>query len=226
MLTISNLSKSYGKKQVLNAIDLTFKPGEINGIVGVNGAGKTTLFKCIAGLESFQGQISYTHQTLKNSIGFLATNPNFLSKITGREYLQLVCNARKIKNVDFEQKNIFDLPLHEYAETYSTGMKKKLALTGVLLQENDIFILDEPFNGVDIHSNIIIQELVLALKQKNKIVILSSHIFATLEATCDHLHYLKGGKIAISAEKKDFINIQEAMKDEGLQHKIAKFNIK
>jgi ABC-2 type transport system ATP-binding protein len=195
MLSVTNLSKSYGKKQILNDIELQFNPGEIHGIVGENGAGKTTLFKCIAGLESHEGNIQHTSVDIKNTIGFLETNPEFLSKITGKEYLQLLCNARNIKNVTFEEKNIFELPLNQYAETYSTGMKKKLALTGVLLQNNDIFILDEPFNGVDIHSNLIIKELLKSLKEKGKIIILSSHIFSVLQDTCNFLHYLKEAEI-------------------------------
>lgn len=226
MLSITNLSKSYRKKKILNAIELHFNAGKIHGIVGENGAGKTTLFKCIAGLESHEGNIQYTRIDIKNTIGFLETNPEFLSKITGKEYLQLLCNARKIATVNFEEKNIFDLPLNQYAETYSTGMKKKLALTGVLIQNNDIFILDEPFNGVDIHSNLMIKELLKALKEKGKIIILSSHIFSTLQDTCDFLHYLKDGEIKKSEKHENFKIIENLMKDAGFKDKIRNFNIK
>ncbi|MBC8753669.1 ATP-binding cassette domain-containing protein [Kordia sp. YSTF-M3] len=226
MLSITNLSKSYRKKQILSAIELQFNPGEIHGIVGENGAGKTTLFKCIAGLESHEGNIQYTSVNIKNTIGFLETNPEFLSKITGKEYLQLLCNARNIKDVNFEAQNIFELPLKQYAETYSTGMKKKLALTGVLLQNNNIFILDEPFNGVDIHSNLIIKELLKSLKEKGKIIVLSSHIFSTLEDTCDYLHYLKDEKIKKTVKKENFSIIENLMKDAGFKEKIKNFNIK
>lgn len=226
MLTIENLSKLYGKKQILNAICLECKPGKINGIVGENGAGKTTLFKCISGLESYIGKINYTKTNIKNTIGFLETNPEFLSKITGKEYLQLICNARNIKNVDFESQNIFELPLQQYAETYSTGMKKKLAFTGILLQNNDIFILDEPFNGVDIQSNLIIKELLKKLKAKGKIILLSSHIFSTLQDTCDYLHYIKAGKIQKKVERENFSIIEKLMNDKALADKIKNFHIK
>ena len=70
MITLTNISKSYGNKKVLNNINMVFKPGEIYGIAGENGAGKTTLFKCIAGLETFEGDVKYDKGILKNAMGF------------------------------------------------------------------------------------------------------------------------------------------------------------
>jgi ABC-2 type transport system ATP-binding protein len=72
-------------------------------------------------------------------------------------------------------------------------MKKKLAITAILLQENSYFILDEPFNGLDIQSNIILTEIILKLKELDKIVLISSHIFSTLSDTCDEIHLLRKG---------------------------------
>src|SRR6478735_5192852 len=109
MIAIQSLSKSYGDHQILDNISLTFKAGEINGIAGENGAGKTTLFKCIAGLESFGGNIQYDGGILKNVTGYLQTDPYFFSKMTGLEYLQLMCNARGIV-MNIQERNIFDLP--------------------------------------------------------------------------------------------------------------------
>ena len=226
MIQIQSLKKSYGSKLVLKDINLSFKSGEINGIVGENGAGKTTFFKCIAGLESFEGKIAYLEGgKLKNTLGFLPTNPYFLSKMTGREYLQLLCNARKIQVKNLEEHNLFDLPLKQYADTYSTGMKKKLALTGTLLQKNEVFILDEPFNGVDIQSNIVIQEVLKRLKELNKIVLISSHIFSTLNETCDFLHHLREGEIVRSVGKSDFNTVETELMDAGIGKKISNLNL-
>ena len=140
MIKISSLNKSFGTHNVLKDINASFKRGTIIGIVGENGAGKTTLFNCIAGLENYEGSIEFSGKNLKNVMGFLPTNPYFISKITGYEYLKLICNARSIKAENLEEKNIFELPLNQYAETYSTGMKKKLALNAILIQENEVFI--------------------------------------------------------------------------------------
>lgn len=226
MIDIQNLSKSYGAKEVLHNINLKFEPGKVYGIVGENGAGKTTLFRCIAGLEDYTGTITASHEPLKNHLGLLLTDPFFFSKITGREYLQLLCNARDKQTGDIETRNVFGLPLNQYAATYSTGMKKKLALTAILLQENQYFILDEPFNGVDIQSNIIITEIIHKLKELGKTVIISSHIFSTLSDTCNEIHLLKNGAITKSAQQHEFAALENEMKHAIIGNSIDRLGLK
>ena len=226
MIKIEKLSKFYGKKQVLNAINLEFKKGRIYGIVGENGAGKTTLFRCISGLESYKGLISSDFNKLKEHLGLLLTEPFFFSKITGKEYIQLLANARQIKLSNIEDKNIFNLPLNQYASTYSTGMKKKLALTAILLQKNDVFILDEPFNGIDIHSNLIITEIINKFKELEKTVIISSHIFSTLAETCDEIYLMKNGEIVKKVAQVDFNNLEKEMKKLTIGNRIDKLELK
>jgi len=226
MIKIEKLSKFYGQKQVLNTIDIKFEKGKIYGIVGENGAGKTTLFRCISGLENYQGNITSDYKNLKDHLGLLLTEPFFFPKITGSEYIQLLANARQIKLTNMEDKNIFDLPLNQYASTYSTGMKKKLALTAILLQENDIFILDEPFNGVDIQSNLIITEIIKQFKKLEKTVLISSHIFSTLTATCDEIFLMKNGEIIRKVKQVDFSNLETEMKNFTIGNRIDKLELK
>lgn len=213
MIKIVNISKSYGSKEVLKNISVNFNFGKVYGIAGKNGSGKTTLFNCIAGLEKYLGTIESDLSNLKEHIGFLQTEPYFFTKITAKEYLQLFGNARNLKTIDLESWNIFDLPLNQYASTYSTGMKKKLALTAILLQGNEVFILDEPFNGVDIHSNIIITGIIKKLKELNKIVIISSHIFSTLNDTCDEIYLLENGLITRKVIREEFSQFEQEIKD-------------
>lgn len=213
MISIEKLSKSYGTKQVLKNVNLNFGTGKVYGIVGENGAGKTTLFRCIAGLENYNGEISSDIKKLKNQLGLLLTVPFFFSKITGREYIRLLCNARNINTGDIDQRNIFDLPLNQYASTYSTGMKKKLALTAILMQENKYYILDEPFNGVDIQSNILITDIIHKLKDLGKTIIISSHIFSTLSDTCDEIHLVKNGEFIRKVQRADFDKLETEMKE-------------
>ena len=226
MIKIKELSKLFGNKEVLKNLSMEFSTGNVYGIVGENGAGKTTLFRCIAGLESYSGEIISDVKPLKNHLGLLLTEPFFFSMITGREYIRLLCNARGKINVDIDSKNIFDLPLEQYASTYSTGMKKKLAITAILLQENEYFILDEPFNGVDIQSNIILTEIILKLKEIHKIVIISSHIFSTLSDTCDEIHLLRKGEQIKSVNKTGFKDLEQEMKEITIGNLIKNLDLK
>ena len=225
MIKIENLSKYYGTKQVLNSVTINIGKGEVVGVVGENGAGKTTLFRCIAGLEKYDGNITTSVVKIKPQLGYLETEPYFFSKITGKEYIQLLVNARNRKIIDFEKQNIFELPLNQYASTYSTGMKKKLAITAILMQENNCFIFDEPFNGVDIQSNIIITEIIHKLKQLGKTILISSHIFSTLSETCDEIHLLKNGEVIRSVTSEKFSNLEKEMKEITLGNRVEKMGL-
>jgi len=212
MISIIDLYKSFGKQVVLNKVSMELLPGEIYGFVGRNGAGKTTFFNCIAGLEKFQGEIKYTKGLLKNVLGLLPTDPYFFPKITGLEYLEMMCISR---DIDFKQKkdylNVFELPLNKYISEYSTGMQKKIAILGVLMQQNEVFIFDEPFNGLDIQSNLTLSEIILQLKNQGKIILLSSHIFSTLEELCDEVFLLEKWKFLHFENKGDFEAIKNKM---------------
>lgn len=223
MIIIRNLSKKYRSNFILKNINISFKEGFIYGIIGKNGAGKTTLFNCLAGLENYKGKISSDIGSLKNNLGFLPTENFFFNKMTGREYIRFMANARNKEIKNIECKNIFNLPLDNYVSTYSSGMKKKLAFTAIIIQENNYYIFDEPFNGIDIESNILLTEIIRYLRKQNKCIILSSHIFSTLIDSCDIIHILEDGNISNPIEKEKFNDIERQYKKETIGHKIEEF---
>lgn len=217
MIQLSNISVSFGASQVLNGIDAVFEEGKTYGIVGENGAGKTTLFRSIAGLQNYKGTISSSLSPLKNHLGLLPSDPYFIPKITGEEHIYLLTNARGKKIEQINKRNIFDLPLKEYASTYSTGMKKKLALLATLLQDNRYYILDEPYNGIDLHSSILLTEILTRLKKMRKTILISSHIFSTLKDTCDEIFLLENGRFVKRALKDEFDELEDEMKEKTLK---------
>jgi ABC-2 type transport system ATP-binding protein len=125
-----------------------------------------------------------------------------------------------------DERNIFDLPLDQYASTYSTGMKKKLAVAAILMQENSCYILDEPFNGVDIQSNILITGIIHELKKLGKTVIISFHIFSTLSDTCDEIHLMKKGQFIKRVFKEEFNELEHEMREITIGNKIIKLGLK
>jgi len=204
MITIENLVVSYDKGQnIIDNLNIVISDNTINGIVGLNGAGKTTLLNSVYGLKSIDsGDIKFNDRKInKKEVSFLETENYFFSNITGREYLSL------FKNQDFysdKWNQLFLLPLDTIIDNYSTGMKKKLAVMGILKQDQPIMILDEPFNGLDIETCRIIRQILLKLRDRNKTIIITSHIIETLTNLCDYIHYLEKGKIKYSKDKSDF----------------------
>ena len=126
-------------------------------------------------------------------VGYMPAESFFYSLITGKEYLEF-CIKAKGKKMDAKAidslNKVFQLPLERFASDYSTGMKKKLALMSLLLQENDLYILDEPFNGVDLYGCIQLKRIIRELKDKGKTVIISSHLINTLHELCDEIDFL------------------------------------
>jgi ABC-2 type transport system ATP-binding protein len=204
MITIKDLDVSYKRgEKVINSLNLSLKENSINGIVGLNGAGKTTLLNAIYGLKKIDsGEITSNGlQITKKQTAYLVTENFFYSNITGREYLSLFKNS----GFNDEQWNkLFLLPLDKIIDGYSTGMKKKLALLGILKQDKPLMILDEPFNGLDIEACRVIRSILLRFKEKGKTIIITSHIIETLTNLCDYIHYLEKGEIKYSREKDEF----------------------
>lgn len=211
MITINNLTLSYGsEKMVIDNLHLSLSSGQIHGLVGLNGAGKTSLLDALHGLlRPTSGSMKYHERPLnKKDISFLPTENYFYPNITGREYLNL------FPNTDFQIEDwneLFHLPLDQLIDGYSTGMKKKLAILGVLKEDKPILILDEPFNGLDLETGRTLHSILSNLKAKQKTILITSHILDSLIDLCDEIHYLEAGMIKISIQKENFESFKEEL---------------
>jgi len=206
MLTIENIHVTYQKEnEILKGINLSLHEGEIHGLVGLNGAGKTTLLNTLFQfIRPQSGSLIYNKEPLRREeIGYLEAENFFYPYMTGNEYLDLFSdNGRQM---DYETwAELFNLPLKEITETYSTGMRKKLALLAILKQNKPILILDEPFNGLDLESVEIVICLLNKLRTPDRTILVTSHIFETLTHCCDRIHYLEKGVIRGSYSKEEF----------------------
>ena len=218
MFTINNLTVKSDKEIVINNLSLSLNMSSINGIVGYNGAGKTTLLNTIYGLiHSEVGEIIFNNTRLeRSSVAYLESANFFYSNITGRDYIKLFHKYNSNFNIDLWQ-SIFSLPLDQFVETYSTGMKKKLALLGVLSLDKDLVILDEPFNGLDIESVAALQIICKKLVEKGKTIIVTSHIIETLTSICDSISILENGAISSTFVPSEFNALTKSINDKMYQ---------
>ena len=199
MLEIVDLHKAYGRHEVLRGVSLAVRPGAIHGLVGGNGAGKTTLINCLYGLESgFTGAVRVANGAglVREVTGLLPYEPYFYPRLTGREYVAFCLQARGRPVPDLRPWNeLLELPLDQFATEYSAGMKKKLALLALLVQDFAYLILDEPFNGLDLEANLLLKEILKRLRQRGTGILLTSHLLGTLTEVADEATVLVGGRV-------------------------------
>ncbi|MDR2913979.1 MAG: ABC transporter ATP-binding protein [Tannerella sp.] len=211
MIVLDNVGIEYTRgKPVINGLSYTMNGGEIHGIVGSNGVGKTTLLHALSGLLPFKGSIMHDGLTLRN-VAFLQADPYFYPHLLGAEYLGFFQALNPKSHIHYRTLNkLFELPLDQkmYVEHYSTGMKKKLALMAVILQDRDVIILDEPFNGIDLVSNILISKLLKSLSQKGNTIIITSHILSVLTDISHSVLWLHHGNVYRTYKREQFKNIE------------------
>lgn len=213
MLDIRDFTVSYQKGvTVIENLAMQLIPGQIHGIVGLNGSGKTTFLNAMYGLISKDsGTLTWQGKPATAvHMAYLETQNFFYSKLIGKEYLRLF----QLKNpaFDLEQWNyLFDLPLNKLIESYSTGMKKKLAFMGVLALNRPILVLDEPYNGVDVESYQKIQTVLKKLAAQGKTILITSHIFESLTSICDQINLLQHKKADRVFKKGEFDLLEKEM---------------
>lgn len=205
-ILLKNVSKKFGDNEVLKNIDLKFVGGKIYGFIGRNGSGKSVLLKIICGFynvtdgEVLLDNFNYLkNNSFPDNTRALIEKPNFLPDLTGVENLKLLASIqnkiddKKIKDT-LSKVNLSEESDKKYAK-YSLGTKQKLGIAQVLMEDPNIIILDEPFNGVENETADNIRKILREERDKGKIIILASHIKEDIYGLADVVYEVDAGKI-------------------------------
>jgi len=241
-IVVENLTKKYGAQRAVDNISFRVKTGEILGFLGPNGAGKTTTMKAITTfLNPNEGDIyvgnysvSDNPDEVKKSIGYLPENNPLYEEMPVIDYLKFVANLQGIKKSQINDK-ILEMIIvcglegekHKKISELSKGYKQRVGLAQALIHDPEVLILDEPTSGLDPNQIVEIRELIKKIG-KEKTVILSSHILAEVEATCDRILIINKGKIVADGtsgelrKQSEGIEILKISIEEGEQNEIFK----
>lgn len=219
-LRVSNLTKIYGKKKVVNEISFALFPGQIFGLLGPNGAGKSTIIRMITGLTpSSSGEISicgygvnHAFKRAISNVGAVIEMPQLYSYLSGENNLKILAKLygkaaiqripQIIKLVGMENR------IKDKFSTYSLGMKQRLGIAQALLGKPKLLILDEPTNGLDPNGIVELRNILKALAEKeNMTIIISSHNLSELEQTCDIIGIINNGKMIEYKTMEEITNL-------------------
>lgn len=208
IIIIENVYKSFRDEQVLKNITYTLKAGKIYGLIGNNGSGKTVLLKCICGfLIPDSGKILVRGKQIgrnvdfPENIGVIIESPGFLPNMTGMKNLRILAALNgKINNGDIKNaicKVGLDPNLKKNVGKYSLGMRQRLGIAQAIMENPDILILDEPFNGLDKKGIEEIRRLIQELKQEGKTILLVSHNQKDIDILCDEVCEIDNGRLEV-----------------------------
>lgn len=210
MLYVSNLTKEYHRRAVVDHVNFTILPGEILGYLGPNGSGKSTTVRMLTGiLEPTSGHVRHRGRAIredmlpyKRVLGYVPEEPFLYPYLTGREYLQLSGRLRGLPEKRIQEKvdallSLFSLYEHRFSpiSAYSKGMKQKILISSALLHDPEVLIFDEPLSGLDVTTALIFRDLVRGLAREGKIILYSSHVLEVVEKICTRVLILRRGRV-------------------------------
>jgi ABC-2 type transport system ATP-binding protein len=210
-ISCRGLRKSFGDFEVLRGIDLEVEPGELFGFLGPNGAGKTTTIRVLAGLLlPSAGTVAVAGydvvrdpREVKRRVGYVPDRAFLYPKLTAREFLEFVGHLyerdpREVARVSRPLFERFDLSewIDELIESYSHGMRQKLALTAAMIHEPEILVIDEPMVGLDPRSARVMKTLLAEIVAAGRTVFLSTHTLEIAEQLCSRVAIVQKGLVA------------------------------
>jgi ABC-2 type transport system ATP-binding protein len=206
----TGLTKHFGKLEAVRDLTLEVGAGQVFGFLGPNGAGKTTTIRMLTGLvRPTSGtalvvgyDVAREAQEVKRRVGFLAETPYLYAKLSGREFLAFMGGLYAVPPALSRQRadrllSLFELneKADDLVETYSHGMRQKLALAGALLHEPPVLFLDEPTSGLDPRSARLVKDLLVALVERGHTVFLSTHVLEIAEHLCHRVGIIDHGRV-------------------------------
>lgn len=212
MIEVKNLVKRYGNRNVVDNLSFTVEKGQIVGFLGPNGAGKSTTMNMITGyISATEGSVKVNGydiydepEKVKESIGYLPEQPPLYPDMLVREYLNFVCDLKKVKKAEKERTLSKVMRLTKITDVserlikhLSKGYKQRVGLAGALVGDPEILILDEPTVGLDPKQILEIRELIRELSKKHTIL-LSSHIMQEVSAVCNQILIINEGRLVVS----------------------------
>ena len=205
VLETTNLTKKFGKKTAVNAVEMHVKAGEIYGFIGRNGAGKTTFLKMVANLlHKSEGDIqlfgSSDLTSVRENIGVLIENPGLYPAMSAYDNIKMKCIMLGIKNSDKRIKELLELVgldkvAKKNTKNFSLGMKQRLGLAITLVNNPKLLLLDEPINGLDPQGIVEIREILLKLQKQGMTIIISSHILEELGKIANRYGVIASGEL-------------------------------
>lgn len=204
---VQGLYKQFGQQTVLQDVSFQLESGKIHGLVGDNGSGKSVLLKCLCGILPWergmiriQGKEMHPGKGTPPLLGLVIEHPGFIGSMSGWRNLKYLAGIRGIAGdaqikASLEQVGL----LHEAkkpVKKYSLGMRQKLAIAQALMEAPDIYLMDEPFNGLDKTSTAAIQKLFLELRAQGKTFLLVSHHPSDISSLCDDVYAMENGGIS------------------------------
>lgn len=201
-IIVEHVYKSFCKEKVLEDVNLTIEKGKIFGVVGNNGSGKTVLMKCICGfLQADSGKITINGKVIgkdcdfPESVGMIIETPGFLPNISGYKNLKILAGLKaaigKKEILDSLERVGLDPHMKKHVAKYSLGMRQRLGIAQAIMEDPDVLILDEPFNGLDKTGVKHMRELLKELKNQGKSILLASHNAQDIEELCDDVHEME-----------------------------------